>query len=131
MRPIAIITPGMFLSQPGMEMFASYHWARVTVSIESAIRSRDCSEKHMPSVPIEMPSLTPTVLKRRPFSPAACTPSFTFAARSSRCMLQLLPSYQTLEMPTCAFAKSSSVKPVAYSCAWEAPWLFGWVMRRL
>ena len=43
-RPIAIRQPGMFLSQPGIEMFASYHWAHMTVSIESAIRSRDCSE---------------------------------------------------------------------------------------
>ena len=34
----------MFLSQPGMEMFASYHCAAMTVSIESAMRSRDCSE---------------------------------------------------------------------------------------
>ena len=43
-------------------MAPSYHCARVTVSMESAIRSRDCSENDMPSVPIDMPSLTPTVL---------------------------------------------------------------------
>jgi hypothetical protein len=43
-RPMAIRQPGMFLSQPGSEMLASYHWAHITVSIESAIRSRDCSE---------------------------------------------------------------------------------------
>ncbi len=54
----------------------------------------------MPSVPMDMPSETPTVLKRMPFKPAASTPSFTLAARSSRCMLQLLPSNQTLAMPT-------------------------------
>ena len=59
----------MFLSQPGSEMLASYHWAPITVSIESAIRSRDCSEKLMPSVPIEMPSLTPIVLNRMPTMP--------------------------------------------------------------
>ena len=41
---MAIRQPGMFLSQPGSEMQASYHWAPITVSIESAIRSRDCSE---------------------------------------------------------------------------------------
>ncbi len=41
---MAIRQPGMFLSQPGSEMLASYHWAPITVSIESAIRSRDCSE---------------------------------------------------------------------------------------
>ena len=31
----------------------------------------------MPSVPIEMPSETPIVLKRMPTSPAAATPFFT------------------------------------------------------
>ena len=109
---MAIRQPGMFLSQPGIEMLASYHWAPITVSIESAIRSRDCSEKHMPSVPIEMPSLTPMVLNRMPTMPAACTPSLTSAARSLRCMLQVLPSYHTLAMPTCGLSMSSSVRPV-------------------
>ena len=61
---MAINAPGMFLSQPGRAIRASYHWALITVSIESAIRSRDCSEKPMPLVPMDMPSLTPMVLKR-------------------------------------------------------------------
>ena len=43
-RAIAITQPGMFLSQPGKEMLASYHWADITVSIESAMISRDWSE---------------------------------------------------------------------------------------
>lgn len=38
----------MFLSQPGMAMFASYHWPPITVSMESAMTSRDCSENDMP-----------------------------------------------------------------------------------
>ena len=67
----------------------------------------------MPRVPIDMPSLTPTVLNRNPMSPAASTPSFTFSARSRRCMLQLLPSYQTLAIPTCGLSMSASVRPVA------------------
>ena len=62
MRPIAIRQPGMFLSHPGMVTRPSYHWPRVTVSMESAMRSRDWSENDMPSVPIDMPSDTPTVL---------------------------------------------------------------------
>lgn len=33
-------TPGMFLSQPGMEMLASWCWAQVTISMESAMISR-------------------------------------------------------------------------------------------
>ena len=43
-RPIAMTQPGMFLSQPGIDTLASYHWLDMTVSIESAMRSRDCSE---------------------------------------------------------------------------------------
>ena len=43
-RNIPITDPGMFLSQPGTVMTASYHCAPTTVSIESAIRSRDGSE---------------------------------------------------------------------------------------
>jgi hypothetical protein len=67
----------------------------------------------MPDVPIDMPSETPMVLKRMPTRPAATTPSFTFAARSFRCMLQELPSYQTEAMPTCALSMSASLRPVA------------------
>ncbi len=67
----------------------------------------------MPSVPIEMPSLTPMVLNRMPTRPAACTPSFTRSASVLRCMLQGLPSYQTLAMPTWALFMSASVRPVA------------------
>ena len=43
-RSIAIIEPGMFLSHPGIVMTASYHCAPTTVSIESAMRSREGSE---------------------------------------------------------------------------------------
>ena len=66
----------------------------------SAIRSRDWSENDIPSVPIEIPSLTPIVLNRIPSIPAATTPSLTLSASLLRCMLQGLPSYQTLEIPT-------------------------------
>ena len=45
------------------------------VSILSAMTSLDCKEKLMPSVPIEMPSLTPIVLNRNPVRPASLTPS--------------------------------------------------------
>lgn len=46
--PMAMRHPGMFLSHPGMAMFASYHCPPMTVSIESAMTSRDCSENDMP-----------------------------------------------------------------------------------
>ena len=48
-----------------------------------------------------------------PTMPAAAVPSFAFSARSSRCMLQGLPSNQTLAIPTCGLSKSSSRRPVA------------------
>ena len=85
----------------------------------------------MPSVPIEIPSLTPMVLKRIPSRPAAFTPCFTFAERSSRCILQVLPSYHMLAMPTCALSISASVIPVPYNIACEAPWDFTCVIREL
>ena len=43
-RPNAIRQPGMFLSQPGIATSPSYHWACITVSMESAMMSREGSE---------------------------------------------------------------------------------------
>src|SRR5215470_7311830 len=85
----------------------------------------------MPSVPIEMPSETPIVLKRMPTRPAASTPCFTSAERSSRCMLQGLPSNQQEAIPTCALSRSASERPVAKSIACEAPCERGFVIRSL
>ena len=42
----------------------------MTVSTLSAMRSRDCKLKLMPSVPILMASLTPIVLNLKPTIPA-------------------------------------------------------------
>ena len=41
---MAIMQPGMFLSQPPIATSPSKPWAPTTVSIESAITSRDTSE---------------------------------------------------------------------------------------
>jgi hypothetical protein len=46
----------------------------------------------MPSVPMLMPSETPTVKKRMPTRSAAWTEARTRVARPPRCMLQGLPS---------------------------------------
>jgi hypothetical protein len=78
-------------------------------------------------VPMEIPSDIPTVLNRRPTHPESTTPRLTSSERSSRCMLQGLPSNHTEHIPTCALDMSDSVMPVAYSIAWEAPWDAGWV----
>src|SRR5262249_21948117 len=91
----------------------------------------DCSEYDIPSVPIEMPSLTPIVLNRIPTIPHSCTPSLTFSASLLRCMLQVFPSYQTLAIPTWALFMSASVSPVPYNIACEAPCERGCVMREL
>src|SRR4029079_12552168 len=82
----------------------------------------------MPSVPMLIPSETPMVLKRMPTRPAAVTPFFTSSASLLRCMLQVLPSYQTLAMPIWALFRSSGERPVPRSMAWLPPWLLGWVM---
>lgn len=43
-------------------------------------------------------------------------------------MLQGFPECQTDEMPTWALFRPSSVMPVAYNIACEAPWDLGWVI---
>ena len=62
-RAMAIIAPGMFLSQPPMATSPSWLCALQTVSMLSAMTSRETSEYFIPSVPIEMPSLTVMVPK--------------------------------------------------------------------
>src|SRR5436190_21833035 len=69
------------------------------------------------------------VLKRMPTRPAGPAPALTSAARRSRCMLQVLPSYHMLQMPTCGFCRSADVRPMPYSIACDAPWLRGCVTR--
>ena len=58
MRAIAIMPPGMFLSQPPTQTTPSMHWPLTATSIASAITSRDTSEYFIPSVPMPMPSVT-------------------------------------------------------------------------
>ena len=60
-RAAAIIMPGRDLSQPASSTEPSSRSAIITVSTESAITSRETSEKCMPSWPIEMPSETEMV----------------------------------------------------------------------
>src|SRR5271155_1390415 len=99
-RPMAMTTPGMFLSHPGREMLASYHCPCMTVSTESAIKSRDWRLYRIPVVPIEIPSETPMVLNCIGTRPALATPSLTTFESDRRCILQGLPLYHTEDMPT-------------------------------
>ena len=53
--------PGIDLSQPASRTEPSRRSAIITVSTESAMTSRETSEKCIPSCPIEMPSETEIV----------------------------------------------------------------------
>ena len=61
----------MFLSQPPIARTPSIDWPFTTVSIESAITSRETSEYFMPSVPIEIPSATVIVPNTCGITPAS------------------------------------------------------------
>ena len=107
--------PGRDLSQPASSTEPSSRSAIITVSTESAMTSRDTSEKCMPSCPMAMPSETEMVPNSSGYPPAACTPFFTaFASRSSE-RLQGVISFQEDATPICGFAKSSSPMPTARS----------------
>ena len=80
------------MSQPTTVTTPSYDIAWTTVSIESAIISLEGSEKRIPGVPIDIPSLTPMVLKIKPTKDCLFIPNFISAASSLRCILQGFPS---------------------------------------
>ena len=111
----AISIPGSDLSQPASRTEPSIRSACITVSTESAITSRDTSEKCMPSWPIEIPSETEIVPNSigQPF--AWRTPTFTASARRSRDKLQGVTSFQEEATPICGFTQSSSPIPTARS----------------
>ena len=71
MRAMAIIAPGMFLSQPPTASTPSMLCAMHAVSMASAITSRETRLYFIPSVPIEMPSLTVMVPNVCGIAPAA------------------------------------------------------------
>ncbi len=83
-RAMAIIAPGMFLSQPPTATTPSMLSAPQAVSIESAMTSRETSEYFIPSVPIEMPSLTVMVPKSWGMAPAARTAASARRSRARR-----------------------------------------------
>ena len=84
MRAIAIIAPGMFLSQPPTTTTPSMLSPLHAVSIESAMTSRETSEYFMPSVPIEMPSLTVMVPNICGIAPACLMAASARWARTLR-----------------------------------------------
>src|SRR5258708_6065416 len=126
-RAIAIIAPGMFLSQPPTQRTPSISCPFTAVSIESAITSRETSEYFMPSVPMPMPSVTVGKPNTCGMAPAALTAA---TARSTSGWMPALQGFMVewpLATPTIAFWKSPSPKPTARSIARlgerAAPWV--------
>ena len=107
----------MFLSQPPMATIPSKPWQPTTVSIESAITSRDTSEYFMPSVPIEMPSDMVMVLNITALPFALSTPVAAESASLLICILQGVTMLQVEAIPICGFLKSSFLKPTACNIA--------------
>ena len=112
MRAMAITQAGIFLSQPPMATKPSMHSQPTTVSIESAMTSRDTSEYFIPSVPIEMPSEIVMVLNTIALPPALFVPASATRANSSMCMLHGVTLLQVEATPMIGFSKSDFLKPV-------------------
>ena len=109
--------PGRDLSQPAKVSSASNRSACMTVSMESAMTSRDTSDARMPSWPIEMPSDMAIVMNSTGKAPPARTPSFDRLASTSSDMLQGVTSFHDDATPTWAFDQSASVMPMARNMA--------------
>ena len=107
----------MFLSQPPMATRPSKPWQPTTVSMESAMTSRETREYFIPSVPIEMPSEMVMVLKMMDLPPASSAPAAASRARRSMCMLHGVTMLQVEAMPIWVFLKSRLVNPSACSMA--------------
>src|SRR5690606_13296437 len=107
----------MFLSQPPMANRPSKPWQPATVSMESAMTSRDTSEYFMASVPLAIPSEMVIVLKMTALLPFRSTPSAASSARPLMCMLQGVTMLQVEAIPIWGFWKSASEKPTARSMA--------------
>ena len=117
MRAIAIMPPGMFLSQPPTTSTPSMAWPLTEVSMASAITSRDTSEYFIASVPMPMPSVTVGTPNTCGLAPAASSAAM---ARSTSGWMPALQGFMVewpLATPTIGLSKSPSLKPTARSMA--------------
>src|SRR5947208_16239673 len=126
-RAIAIIAPGMFLSQPPTQRTPSISCPFTAVSIESAITSRETSEYFMPSVPMPMASVTVGKPNTCGMAPAAFTAALALSTSGWMPALQGFMVEWPLATPMIAFSKSPSPNPTARSIARfgerAAPWV--------
>src|SRR5947207_2412387 len=130
MRAIAIMPPGMFLSQPPTTNAPSIAWPLTLVSIASAITSRDTSEYFIASVPMPMPSVTVGTPKTWGLAPACASACI---ARSTSGWIPALQGFIVewpLATPTIGLSKSPSPKPTARSMARLGERATPWVIRR-
>jgi hypothetical protein len=101
------------------------------VSMESAITSRETREYFIPSVPIEIPSLTVMVPNICGIAPAPRTAASALCASWSRPALHGVIVLWALAIPTIGLAKSSSPNPTARSMARLGARWTPWVMTLL
>ena len=114
-RPAAITAAGFVLSQATRHTSPSNMCPRQTSSIESAITSREMRLVRMPSVPIVTPSEIAIVLNSIGVPPASRTPRLTSSASSRWFRLHGIVSIHVVTTPMFGLARSSSVKPTAFS----------------
>ncbi len=130
MRAIAIMAPGMFLSQPPTQTTPSMSWPFTEVSIASAITSRETSEYFIPSVPMPMPSVTVGKPNAWGIAPASRS---AFIARSTSGWIPALHGFMfewPFATPTIGFSKSRSPNPTARSIARFGERATPWVIVR-
>jgi len=96
---MAIIAPGIFLSQPPIARTPSRLCPLQTVSMESAITSLETREYFIPSVPMEIPSLMVIVPKSCGIPPANLVAASARIAKSLIPMLQGVMVLNPLAMP--------------------------------
>src|SRR3954463_10661191 len=117
MRAIAIMPPGIFLSQPPTTRTPSMAWPLTLVSMASAMTSRDTSEYFIASVPIPIPSVTVGTPKVCGLAPAF---SSAWTARSTSGWMPALQGFMVecpFATPMIGLSKSASPKPTARSMA--------------
>ena len=110
---IAIMAPGIFLSHPPIASTPSILWALHAVSIESAITSLETREYFMPSVPIEIPSLTVIVPNIWGIPPDLFIDSSAFRANLFKPILHGVMVLYPFATPIIGLLKSSSLNPTA------------------